>query len=107
MAARGGKRQNAGRKAGAKSVATKEVKLTLEELAREYAPAALKTLADICTNGGGESARVAAASALLDRGFGKPKQAIVGKDDGPVQVELSLSEAARAIAFIFAAAAKN
>jgi hypothetical protein len=106
MAARGGRRAGAGRKAGAKNRATKEIKATLEDLAREHTGAALQTLADICAKGSSESARVAAATALLDRGYGKPKQAIVGGPEGsdPLKVELSLADAARAIAFMFAAA---
>ena len=35
---------------------------------------ALKTLAAICNEGQSEAARVSAACALLDRGFGKPTQ---------------------------------
>ena len=35
---------------------------------------ALKTLAAICNEGQSEAARVSAASALLDRGYGKPTQ---------------------------------
>jgi hypothetical protein len=31
-------------------------------------------LAEVCTRGKSESARVAAAQALLDRGWGKPQQ---------------------------------
>jgi hypothetical protein len=34
----------------------------------------LKTLAAICNDGQSEAARVSAASALLDRGYGKPTQ---------------------------------
>src|SRR5215471_10641517 len=50
----------------------------IRDLARQYTPAALATLVEICENGRNESARVAAASALLDRGWGK---ASVSVDD--------------------------
>jgi hypothetical protein len=44
----------------------------IQELARQHAPEALAALVEIATSGASESARVAAACALLDRGFGKP-----------------------------------
>ena len=50
----------------------------IRDLARRHTPAALATLVEICENGRNESARVAAASALLDRGWGK---ASVSVDD--------------------------
>ncbi len=43
----------------------------VEELARQYTDIALDALADECKNGKGQP-RVAAANALLDRGYGKP-----------------------------------
>jgi hypothetical protein len=50
----------------------------LREIAREYAPAAIKALEEICKNGESEAARVAAANSLLDRGHGKPTTVLVG-----------------------------
>jgi hypothetical protein len=47
---------------------------SLQAAAREYTAMALATLAEIAEKGKSESARVAAAGALLDRGFGKPVQ---------------------------------
>ena len=44
----------------------------IRELARRHTGAALATLVEICQNGGNEGARVAAATAILDRGWGKP-----------------------------------
>jgi hypothetical protein len=41
---------------------------------------ALRTLCGIATNGESESARVAAAIHLLDRGWGKPPQAHTGEN---------------------------
>jgi uncharacterized protein (UPF0147 family) len=47
------------------------------EAAREHTAAALATLAGICADTGAPpAARVAAANALLDRGHGKPHQAL-------------------------------
>jgi hypothetical protein len=43
------------------------------ELARQHAPDALAALVEIATRGKSESARVAAATALLDRGYGRPQ----------------------------------
>lgn len=77
---RGGARSGAGRPAGAKSRATKQAKAQLSELAKAYAPEALETLADVMKNGQSESARVAAANSILDRGYGKPIQATVELD---------------------------
>ncbi len=46
-------------------------------LAREFTAESIQTLADICRNPKATApARVAAATALLDRGWGKPTQAV-------------------------------
>jgi hypothetical protein len=46
-------------------------------------------LAGIARNGRSDQARVAAAQALLDRGWGKPAQTHTGEDGGgPIQVIL-------------------
>jgi hypothetical protein len=49
---------------------------TVQELARRHTILAIKTLADICRKGEREASRVAAAATLLDRGYGRPPQAI-------------------------------
>lgn len=54
----------------------------VKALAREHGPAAIKKLAELM-NCGNPRTEVAAAQALLDRGYGKPAQAIVGDDDAP------------------------
>jgi len=47
----------------------------IRELAREQSEIAITTLANICTDDATPpAARVAAATALLDRGYGKPTQ---------------------------------
>lgn len=55
----------------------------IRSLARNHTEAAINTLAGISSNGKSESARVAAAEALLNRGWGKPAQPIEGTEDGP------------------------
>lgn len=79
--AHGGKREGAGRKPGP----TMPAKLELAELAKGKAQAALDTLAEICSdNAQPGSARVSAAVAILDRGYGRPFQALhhAGHDGG-------------------------
>ena len=75
MSGRGGKRQGAGRPSGSPNRATVDMKSRLSELAREYTWSAFDTLVDVCENGQSDSARIAAATALLDRGFGRPREA--------------------------------
>lgn len=82
MAQRGGKRPGAGRPIGAKEKATADERKTLSDLAKELAPEALQALARVMrdpTQSG--SAVVAAANAILDRGYGKPFAAMPDDDD--------------------------
>jgi hypothetical protein len=44
----------------------------LSELAKTYTEDALNTLIDVARNGRTDAARVSAANAILDRGYGKP-----------------------------------
>ena len=77
--ARGGKREGAGRKQGATAPrvpVSAEVKRELREMAREHAGAAIETLVKICKMSDSDAARVSAANALLDRGYGKPLQQV-------------------------------
>jgi hypothetical protein len=55
-------------------------------LARCHTEIAIKILAGIAKDGTNDAARVSAAVALLDRGWGKPTQSHVGQDDGEIQV---------------------
>jgi hypothetical protein len=73
MATRGGKRAGAGRKVGAVSQAKREI----SDMAKEHAEAALTVLVEIakCSEAP-HAARVSAAVAILDRGYGKPTQAV-------------------------------
>ena len=82
--ARGGARPGAGRKPGALNKATANVKL----LAQQWGEQVIQALAEIAT--GAEqppAARVAAANALLDRGYGKATQALElsGSGGGPME----------------------
>lgn len=83
MSNRGGKREGAGRPAGATNKVNREIK----ELAAQFDELAVDTLAEIAKGDTGSfdddgnavkhpaSSRVAAAVALLDRAHGKPSQA--------------------------------
>jgi Family of unknown function (DUF5681) len=60
-----------------------EVVAEVRELAREHTSKAVETLVSIMTNQkAAPAARVSAANALLDRGYGKPPQHITG-EGGP------------------------
>lgn len=96
--ARGGARPGAGRRKGA----TDKIRADIRALAADYGAGAIKALADIAMGEDQPSAaRVSAANALLDRGFGKPSQFVelTGKDGGPMAhtsvTPAQLSEAVR------------
>ncbi len=74
--AHGGKRPGAGRPKGAKDKLTREAGASLAEIAREHTESAISTLVQIAVSGESEAARVSAANALLDRGYGKAPQSI-------------------------------
>ena len=82
ISAHGGKREGAGRPAGMPNKATIEQGARLAELAKSYSDIAFNTLVDVAINGTSDSARIAAANSILDRGYGKPKS------DGVEVVEL-------------------
>lgn len=59
----------------------------IASLARQHTEGALKTLAHVMNEPSAPpSARVAAANALLDRGWGKPVQAIANDGDTPFKL---------------------
>src|SRR5215216_4057905 len=66
----------------------------VRDLARQYMPLAIITLADIAQNGRQEAARVSAATALLERGYGRPTQPISGDAEMP-PLALSVKERQR------------
>ncbi len=88
MTARGGARQGAGRPTGSQNRATVDMKSRLSMLAREYTYTAFEALVDVAENGTSETARIAAATALLDRGFGKPREANVTQYPEPPAFDL-------------------
>lgn len=92
---RGGKREGAGRPKGAKDKLTREAGATLSDLARQHTSTALQVLLQVAMTGESEAARVSAANAILDRGYGKPTTPVehTGKDGGPIQVDQVKSDA--------------
>jgi len=71
--ARGGKREGAGRPAGVRNKVTADIK----EIAQSFGEEAIKSLVEIVRDGEApHAARVAAVKELLDRGYGKAKQAL-------------------------------
>ena len=60
------------------------------ELARTHTPAAINALAAALSN---PRERVAAATVLLDRAWGKAAQVIVGDDERPVAIEFTWAPA--------------
>jgi hypothetical protein len=53
----------------------------IEQLARQYAPQAMEALVKIAMSGKTDSARVAAATAILDRAFGRPAQTLRAQNE--------------------------
>ena len=71
----------------------------IKSLARSHTESALAVLAGIMNQSEAPpAARVSAATALLDRGWGKPAQAITGgdDDDNPVSVHQIITGVPRA-----------
>ncbi len=61
----------------------------VETAAKAHTDTALGTLVEICTDRAAPpSARVSAATALLDRGWGKPTQPIAGDENQPPMVPI-------------------
>ena len=76
---KGGARPGSGRKKGSPNKAT----ASLRDIAREYTDEAVKGLVAVLRNAGEPAAaRVAAANAILDRGYGKASTVLSGDEDG-------------------------
>jgi Family of unknown function (DUF5681) len=60
----------------------------VQELARQHTPLAIQTLASIAAGGKNETARVAAADKLLERGWGKAAQPIGDGEGGQLVVQV-------------------
>ena len=58
------------------------------ELARTYTSEAIDTLVELMRNGKDERVRGTAAQALLDRGWGKPKQELLTEESGGLLASL-------------------
>ena len=108
--ASGGRRARAGRPKGSKSkTGGKRIqeRAALSEQARVHTKAMLATLVRVAEDDEETaSARVSAAIAVLDRGYGRPAQTVEasGPDGGSIEVELSTKEICRRIIFAFAKA---
>jgi hypothetical protein len=61
----------------------------IRSLARSHTKIAIKVLAGIAKDGTNDAARVAAACALLDRGWGKPPQTHTGPD-GEADIQVTI-----------------
>lgn len=90
---RGGRRPGAGRPRGKPALPPKaniKERNDIADAAKAYAEYALQALIDVATNGKSESARVTAATALLERGYGRPRQAVEhsGPQGGPIEVHI-------------------
>lgn len=91
---RGGKRPGAGRPVGAVSQERK----ALRDLAQAHTESAVHALASLCSDEAQPGAvRVAAATALLDRGHGRPSQSLEIEQKSAASVDpaalIALSEA--------------
>ena len=82
---RGGARPGAGRKAGGTNSVTPDIK----QMTRRYADEAVQAVYNIMKKSKFESNRFAAAKELMDRGFGKPTQAIGSDPDMPTELRIS------------------
>lgn len=54
----------------------------LREMARQYTVEALEALVAVLREGESEQAKISAANAILDRGYGKPSQPVDGDGEG-------------------------
>lgn len=72
-----------GRPKGALNKATRDIK----ELARAHGPEVVEGLVRLFREADSDTARIAAAKEILDRGYGKPTQPIDGDGEGgPVRM---------------------
>ena len=87
---RGGRRPGAGRPKGRTDLAGFRQLKDIEERAREHSDTALAALVAVAEQDESYAARVAAATALLDRGYGRPKQAVELSSDPDRPIVLAL-----------------
>ena len=93
---RGGKRDGAGRPAGQPNRDTAQRRAALADLVDGHVQTAVATLAEIAKDGQSESARISASTAILDRAYGRPAQAVEMDvtDTTPERIEVIYIEAA-------------
>jgi hypothetical protein len=72
---KGGARPGAGRPMGSKNKVTPEIKA----MAQKHCPAALQIIVGLAKNADTESTRLAAAKEILDRGYGRARQAVTAE----------------------------
>ena len=72
MSYHGGKRMGSGRPPGSLNKSSIDQAQRLSNLAKVHSEDAIATLLDVARNGRTDAARVSAANALLDRGYGRP-----------------------------------
>lgn len=92
----GGSRPGAGRPPGAKNRATKDAKAQLSEMARALVPDVLRVFHEILLNEEQSGpARVAAGNAILDRAYGRARQASDDDDDEapPLSIKIDVRPA--------------
>ena len=73
--ARGGKRRGAGRPTGSLNQMTSALHAALADAVDAHIETAISALAELAKNGQSEAARVSASVAILDRAYGRPRQA--------------------------------
>lgn len=61
----------------------------VKKLAAVHTLEALKTIYDLMMHSTEDRTRLAAASLMLDRAYGKPSQAVTGEDGGAIKVQHS------------------
>ena len=91
---RGGKREGAGRKPGSRN----KITLELQTAAKEHAPDALATLVRLAKEAESEAVQCTAAQAILDRAFGRPRQAVDVNPEGLAITTLTVSSVRDSIA---------
>jgi hypothetical protein len=80
--------EGAGRKKGTPNKITADIKA----LAQEHGATAITILATILTTAESDQAKIAAAKELLDRGYGKATQQVIGAgEDGEHLIDASLN----------------
>ena len=86
--ARGGKRVGAGRPKGSVTKSTAQARGQISEIARKHTKVAMGVLVAVAQSSESDAARVTAAIAILDRGYGKPPQALTGDGGGAIKHEV-------------------